>query len=94
MRPRDLHLGPAAREGRGRGAGVRTGRVSTALLREEIPDPSAALVYACGPAISIYDRQRAKEEGTAAEPRFLETAVASLAEIGVPKDRIKTESYG
>ncbi|MFL5303540.1 MAG: oxidoreductase [Anaeromyxobacteraceae bacterium] len=77
-----------------RGERVRTGRVSAGLLAAEIPDPSACLVYACGPAISIWDRHRAKEEGTAPAPRFLESALASLAEIGVPKDRIKTESYG
>jgi 3-ketosteroid 9alpha-monooxygenase subunit B len=77
-----------------RGDRVRTGRVSAALLREEIPDPSACLVYACGPAISVFDRQLAKKQGTAPQPRFLEAAVAALGEVGVPKERIKTESYG
>jgi ferredoxin-NADP reductase len=77
-----------------RGRSVRTGRVSAGLLREEIPDPSACLVYACGPAISVWDRQRAKEQGTTPQPRFLEAALAALAEVGVPKERIKTESYG
>jgi 3-ketosteroid 9alpha-monooxygenase subunit B len=77
-----------------RGERVRTGRVSARLLAAEIPDPSACLVYACGPAISTWDRHRAKEEGTTPAPRFLESALAAVAEIGVPKDRIKTESYG
>jgi ferredoxin-NADP reductase len=79
----------------GRHAGeVRCGRVSAALLRELIPDPSAAMVYACGPAISNWDRQAAREAGTEPTPRFMESVLASLREIGVPNERIKRESYG
>jgi ferredoxin-NADP reductase len=77
-----------------RGRSVRTGRVSASLLREEIPDPATCLVYACGPAVSVWDRQRAKQQGVPPQPRFLEAALAALEEIGVPKERIKTESYG
>jgi ferredoxin-NADP reductase len=77
-----------------RAPGVRTGRVTSSLLRAEIPDPAACLVYACGPAVDQWDRLRAKEQGTDPAPRFLETVLAALAEIGVPKDRVKTESYG
>ncbi|HEY8711420.1 MAG TPA: oxidoreductase, partial [Thermoanaerobaculia bacterium] len=75
-------------------AGARAGRVSTALLRECIPDPSGCWVYVCGPGISTFDRVAAKEAGRSPEPRFLETAVASLREIGVPAEQIKRESYG
>jgi 3-ketosteroid 9alpha-monooxygenase subunit B len=77
-----------------RGERVRTGRVSAALLQQEIPDPSACLVYACGPAVSAWDRLRAKQDGTTPQPRFLEAALDALAEAGVPKERVKTESYG
>lgn len=73
---------------------VRSGRVNTALLREAIPDPGACIVYACGPAISAWDRKEARNAGRTPEPRFLETAVASLTELGVPEERIKKESYG
>lgn len=73
---------------------VRQGRVDEALLREIIPDPSASLVYACGPAISAWDRKAAREGGPAASPRFLEAALAALCAIGVPEDRISKESYG
>lgn len=74
--------------------GVRTGRVGTALLREAIPDPAACIVYACGPAISAWDRKAARDARRTPEPRFLETAVTSLVELGVPEERIKKESYG
>ncbi len=75
-------------------AGGRAGRVSTALLRESIPDPSSCWVYVCGPGISAFDRTAAKESGRSPQPRFLETTIASLREIGIPLDRIKRESYG
>jgi 3-ketosteroid 9alpha-monooxygenase subunit B len=73
---------------------VRRGRIDAALLRDAIPDPSACVVYACGPAIGPFDKQAAKEKGVEPAPRFLEAALAGLAEIGVAKDRIKHESYG
>lgn len=76
------------------GPDVRRGRITADLLRELIPDPRAALVYACGPAIGPFERAAAKAQGVAPAPRFLEAALAALAEIGVPKDRVKRESYG
>ena len=75
-------------------ANIRSGRLSTALLKEFIPDPSAAIIYACGPAISAWDRLAAKEKGEIPGPKFMESALAALEEIGVAKDRIKRESYG
>jgi 3-ketosteroid 9alpha-monooxygenase subunit B len=77
-----------------RGANVRAGRITADLLRELIPDPRAALVYACGPAIGPLERLAAKERGETPRPRFLEAALAALDEIGVPRDRVKRESYG
>jgi 3-ketosteroid 9alpha-monooxygenase subunit B len=76
------------------GADVRRGRVTAELLRELVPDPRGCLVYACGPAIGPFERAAAREKGEAPAPRFLEAALESLAQVGVPQDRIKTESYG
>ncbi len=76
------------------GERVHAGRVSAAFLRQWIPDPDSCWVYACGPAISTFERAAAKESGHPPEPRFLETAVSSLTEIGVPAAQIKRESYG
>jgi ferredoxin-NADP reductase len=73
---------------------ARPGRVSAALLKELIPDPTGCIVYACGPAISAWDRQAARAAGTEPAPRFMESVLAALKEIGVPNDRIKRESYG
>jgi ferredoxin-NADP reductase len=76
------------------GPNVRRGRLDTSLLTELIPDPTACLVYLCGPGISKFDREAAKKQGIAPDPRFIEAALASLKAIGVPEKRIKRESYG
>lgn len=73
---------------------VRKGRVTTALLREVICDPAACIVYACGPAISAWDKAAAKAAGVAPQPRFMETVLAALKEIGVPDKNVMKESYG
>jgi len=65
-----------------------------ALLREAIPDPTASVVYVCGPGISKFDLAAAKEAGTAPPPRFLESVLADLKALGVPDKRIKREFYG
>jgi ferredoxin-NADP reductase len=74
--------------------GTRRGRVSADLLHELIPDSNAVLVYACGPALSSHDRAAAREKGVEPTPRFMEAVTAAVKEIGVPKDRYKTEAYG
>jgi len=76
------------------GPSVHKGRVDQALLRDAIPDPSACLVYVCGPGISKFDLAAAKEAGTAPAPKFLESVLADLKAIGVPDRRIKREVYG
>jgi ferredoxin-NADP reductase len=73
---------------------IRAGRISTAILRDYIPDPSACIVYACGPAIGPWDKKAAREKGVEPTPRFLESALASLKELGVPDANVEYESYG
>lgn len=76
------------------GGRVRAGRVSADLLREFILDPSACEVFACGPGITRYEREAARTRAEAPLPRFLESVVEGLQQIGVPKSRIHRESYG
>lgn len=77
-----------------RAPNIRAGRVSEALMREHIPDPTAVEVFTCGPGITKFDRQAAKEQGEEPAPRFLETVLAGLEAIGVPRERVHRESYG
>ena len=73
---------------------ARTGRVNTALLRELVKDPGACIAFACGPGITPYDKAAARKTGVQPAPRFLETALASLKEIGLTEDQLEYESYG
>lgn len=76
------------------GPNVRSGRIHEGLLRDLIPEPSAAYVFCCGPGITKYDREKAKAAGQEPTPRFLESSLAALATIGVPARQVHRESYG
>src|SRR5262249_41017987 len=76
------------------GPKIRRGRVSFELLKEHIPDPGSCIAYVCGPAINPWDRRLAAERGEVPKPRFLETAIEHLRQLGLAKERIKHESYG
>lgn len=69
------------------------GRICKDVLARAIPDPENCLVYACGTAITRWDRKAARARGEEPKPRFLETAKAILEELGVPRKRIHTEAY-
>jgi ferredoxin-NADP reductase len=73
---------------------VRKGRISQALLEELIPDRQTCLVYACGPAITPWDRRKALETRTPATPRFMEAVLGHLHTLGIDDKRIKRETYG
>ena len=73
---------------------VRKGRVNAALIRELVPEVESCIVYVCGPGISKWDREAAKQKGEAPQARFLETVLTDLLSLGVPNARIKRESYG
>lgn len=77
-----------------RGPNVRAGRLTADLLREVVPEPEGALVFCCGPGITKFDREAARERGETPAPRFLESSIEALHAIGVASDRIIRESYG
>lgn len=76
------------------GPSVRKGRINHELLSELIPEPANAFVYLCGPGISKWDREAARETGSTPQPKFIEMVLTHLRSIGVPDARIKRESYG
>ena len=78
----------------GRSANVRRGRIGTEVLKELIPPTLNCHFFVCGPGISVYERAAAREKGLVPDPRFLETAIAALKELGVPPNQITHESYG
>jgi ferredoxin-NADP reductase len=70
------------------------GRPSSELLRRYVPHPAAARHFACGAAITKYQREEARAKGTDPQPRFMESIEAILHECGVPKNHLKKEEFG
>jgi ferredoxin-NADP reductase len=73
---------------------VINGRVAKELLAKYVEDTSHQYVFVCGPSVSAFDKKVAKEKGLEPKPRFLETVLQALEEIGFGNDQIKRESYG
>jgi 3-ketosteroid 9alpha-monooxygenase subunit B len=73
---------------------VRGGRVTLELLDGILEREPRSVVYACGPAISVWDKRAHAAKGTTPPPRFLETMQSHLATLGWPRDRIKIEAFG
>lgn len=93
-RLRVLHLLTREREDFPSDRRHRRGRVAREVLREVLGDPERTLAFVCGPAITQWERRASLEKGVQAEPRFLESVIGALQELGVPNKRIKRESYG
>jgi len=91
---RVLHLLTRETEEFAYDAKLRKGRVSRELLQELIPDTNLCLAYVCGPAITSWERRAALEKGEQATPRFLESVIGHLQELGLPPKKVKRESYG
>jgi ferredoxin-NADP reductase len=70
------------------------GRPTAELLRRYVPNPATARHYACGAAITKYQREEARAKGTEPQPRFMESVEAILHECGVPKQFFKKEEFG
>ncbi len=70
------------------------GRITKEIIQEHTSDVSHQLVFVCGPSISAYDKQAAKKNNVEPKPRFMESVLQYLKEIGFPPNRIKKESYG
>jgi ferredoxin-NADP reductase len=76
------------------GEDVRSGRITLELLRDVFEREPNSLVYACGPAVSVWERRAHAVAGTTPTPRFLETMRSYLTELDVPRERIKIEAFG
>ncbi len=76
-------------------ADVRAGRIGRELCREALAAEPTSLVYACGPAVSVWEkRESAARGGPPPPPRFLETMLAELEVLGLPRSRLKVEAFG
>ena len=73
---------------------VVAGRVTAELLNATLAVEPNSLVYACGPAISVWERRASVAAGTTPAPRFLESMLSHLNALGVPPARVKVEAFG
>ena len=93
-RLRVIHLLTAQKDLTGLPAVVRPGAMSTELVREVVPDCGTAVFFACGPALSPWDRLAAKEKNVMPNPRFIESIRDIINELRIPRSRFWEESYG
>lgn len=73
---------------------IRHGRVTLELLREVFDREPNSVVYACGPAVSVWERRAHAAAGTTPTPRFLETMQSFLTELKIPRAQVKIEAFG
>lgn len=75
------------------GSTCRKGRVTRELIEQHVTDLSRTEFYVCGAGITKWDRLRSKERGTEPTPKFLESVLDMLDEMGVDPDRLHKESW-
>ena len=73
---------------------MKKGRVSKELISEVVPEFNSTAVFVCGPDHTVHQRKAAKEKGEELKPSFMGSVVSYLEDLGVPKNKIKRESYG
>jgi ferredoxin-NADP reductase len=56
--------------------------------------PDKTLFFACGPAVTKWQRAKAIEQGVDAKPRFMEWVHEVMEKLNVDKKRFKREIYG
>ena len=72
----------------------RKGRLDAELIKSYVKDLDRTLVYCCGPGVLPWERKEARERGEEPVPKFVETMVQILHELGFDKRQIKQESWG
>lgn len=75
------------------GVRVRPSRIDRATLLEEIPDLADAHFFLCGPSVPPHERRAARLKGEVPRPRFLECMKDLLEELGVPRERVRSEGW-
>jgi ferredoxin-NADP reductase len=73
---------------------IKRGRISKEIISDNINDTDSTAVFICGPDHTIPQKKTAKEKGEELKPSFMSSVLSYLEEIGIPKNKIKKESYG
>lgn len=70
------------------------GRPTVENLAGLVRDPASTLIFACGPAITKWQRLEAQQGGFTPKPRFMEWVQDLVDHMGVDKKRFRREVYG
>lgn len=70
------------------------GRPTLDFVATRIRDPQSVLVFACGAAVTKWQKKHAKETNSEPKPRFLETISDIVNGLGVDRKRYRKEIYG
>ena len=73
---------------------MQSGRIDVSFLRDILAREPDSLIYACGPAITVWERRACAAQGVTPAPQFLEAMLAHLKALEIPRDRIKIEAFG
>ena len=73
--------------------GVHFGRPDIDFIKSQINDIDSTVAFVCGPAITGIEKKKAKEAGVEPTPRFVNTMLEYVEEIGIPDERVKKESW-
>jgi 3-ketosteroid 9alpha-monooxygenase subunit B len=78
----------------GRGDHWRQGRPTLDWVKSLVSEPAKLLVYACGAAVTKWQREAAKTTGIEPTPRFMEGVHEIVTGLGVDRPRFKREEFG
>lgn len=78
----------------GKPSHFEAGRPTAERIKALVENPARTLVYACGAAITKWQRQEAKETGIEPTPRFMEGVESIVHALGIEKGRYFSEEYG
>jgi 3-ketosteroid 9alpha-monooxygenase subunit B len=76
------------------GSGYTHGRPAINHVQNLIQDPTRTLFFACGPAITKWQKRQALETKQPPSPRFMEWVHEIMETLKVDKKRFKREIYG
>ncbi len=76
------------------GPAYRSGRPSINHIAQLIKNPSSSLVFACGPAVTKWQKKQALANNEIIKPRFMEWVQEVIEQIGIEKKNFKREIYG
>lgn len=77
-----------------KGPRIVHGRPTFEAVQGLIKDPSSVLAFACGAAVTKWERKKGKEEGYEPKPMFMEFVNETMKKLEIPSSRFKKEVFG